>query len=231
MARGTTFLDLVTRVKAKTGRAQSVAVGVDDLPRIQEEINIVYAALYHDHDWPHLRKVFDRITLQAGERYYNLPDGLNVERVENVCAWWMLVSTPLIRGISAQHYNAYDSVNDDRVEPALRWDVRWTGSSDQIEIWPLPNTNEQELEFTGIQAAPRLVADIDVCLLDDTLVVLFASAALVKDKDESEKILKLAQGHLQTLKARTRGGNTELRLGLGHVDSFKRHEATIVVRS
>jgi hypothetical protein len=230
MARGTQFLDLVTRVKSKTGRAQSVAVGVDDLPRIQEEINLVYAALYLDHDWPHLRKVFDRIPLQAGERYYDLPDGLNVERVESACVYWTAgINTPLIRGISAEHYNAYDSVNDDRVEPAFRWDVRWTGSSDQIEIWPIPNTNDQELEFTGIQAAPRLVADADVCLLDDTLVVLFASAALTKG-EEAEKILKLAQGHFQTLKARSRGGDTELRLGLGHVDAFKRYGATIVVR-
>jgi hypothetical protein len=223
VARGATFLDLKTRVKALTGRHQSVAVGVDDIPKVEEAINTVYSALYLEHDWPHLRRVFDRVPLQSGQRYYDLPDGLNVERVESACVWWGLKNTPLDRGITAEHYNAYDSVNDDRVEPACRWDVRWTGDSDQLEIWPVPNTNEQELELVGIQDAPRLVADIDVCLLDDTLIVSYAAVMLSKDKDESEKILQFGQGHLATLHSRTRGGDTGLRLGLGHTDRARKN--------
>lgn len=229
MARGSTFLDLQTRVKAISGRAQSVAVGVDDLPKIQEAINAAYGVLYMRHDWPHLRRVFARIPLQAGQRYYNLPSGLNTERVENACVWWSLKNTKLVRGITAEHYNAYDSVNDDRVEPAMRWDVRWTGASDQIEIWPVPQTNDQEIEFTGIQAAPRLVNDADVCLLDDTLVTLYGAALLEKDKDEAQKLRDFGQSHFQTLEIRSRAGDTELRLGVGHKDAF-RHQAVIHVR-
>ncbi len=73
--------------------------------------------------------------------------------------------------------------------------------------------------------------DSDRCLLDDTLVVLFASASLEKDDKQADKLLKLGQGHLATLKSRGRGGDTSLKLGLGGDESMRGYRgATVVVR-
>lgn len=216
MARGTQFLDIVTRTKSESGLLNSVAVGVDDLPGIKEAINTVYAALYLDHDWSHLRKTFS-VSLAAGQRYYDFPSGLNPERVEAVEVKWNDKWIPIGRPIEFADYNAHDSDADERNDPVLKWDVRWTGSSEQIEVWPLPAT-AYTLRFRGIQAAPRLVNDTDACLLDDTLVVLFASAKILKDDKSAEKQMKLGQQHLATLKARGNAGVTGVRLGLGHRD-------------
>lgn len=214
MARGTQFLEIVTRTKSESGRLNSVAVGVDELANVKEAINSVYATLYMDHDWPHLRKTFT-VSLAAGQRYYNFPSGLNVERLEEVYVNWNDIRHRLDRPIDFEDYNDHDSDLGERNDPVLKWDVRWTGSSEQIEFWPIPAT-PYTVYFRGIQDAPRLVNDSDVCLLDDTLVVLFSAASLLSDEKESEKKLKLAQQHLANLKVRGKGGSSEFRLGIGH---------------
>lgn len=227
MARGTAFSELFTRLRAETGRSTSVAVGVDDLDQLKEVLNSTYQTLYMNHDWAHLMKVFPRVTLNAGQRYYNFPTGLNSERVTRVVVWRDGIASDITRGIGPEEYNTYDPEADERSEPALAWDVRWTGSADQIEIWPLPSTNNQELQFTGVQAAPRLVNDTDLCLLDDDLVVLFAAAELLGDKGGKGKLSK-AQDHLRLLKARGKGGERAYQMGL---DDYRRErEPRVVLR-
>lgn len=214
MARGTAFSELLTRLRAETGRSTNVAVGVDDVDMLREILNATYQTLYMNHDWAHLKKRFARFTLNAGQQFYDFPTGLNSERVLHAVVWRDGIATPLARGITDDDYNAYDPESDERAEPAMKWDVVWTGTSDQLEFWPLPSTNEQEVQFTGIQAAPRLVADADKCLLDDDLVVLFAAAEVLGEKDGKSKLSK-AQEHLRLLKARGKGGETDHRIGLG----------------
>jgi hypothetical protein len=221
MARGTSLLNLVSRVKALSGRSTDVSVGVDDVPKIKEVINTVYSTMYLDYDWPHLRVAFERIPLLAGERYYDLPTGLNVERLESVNAWFGGLAIPIDRGITDDDYSIFDSdagegdpPEQERAEPVLKWDIRWTGSSDQIEIWPRPTTNDQTIRFVGIQDAPRLVNESDLCLLDDTAVCAFAAALLIKDKDDSEKIRQIGVNQLANLKSRSKTTSIGTRLGL-----------------
>lgn len=214
MARGTAFSELVTRLRNETGRTDDVNIGVDELPKLKQVINSNYQTLYLNHDWAHLKKVFTRITLTAGTRYYNLPTGLNSERIIRAVVWRDAIASDLVRGIDAEDYNVYDPEDDERSEPALKFDIKWTGSADQVEIWPLPSTNNQELQFTGIQAAPRLVNDADLCLLDDDLVVGFAAAELLGEKEGALK-LKKAQEHLRILKARGKGAEQVHQMGLG----------------
>jgi hypothetical protein len=201
MARGTAFSELVIQLRNETGRSSDVNVGVDDLDALKQAINSVYSTLYDGNDWPHLRKSFTRIPLAAGQRYYDFPAGLNSERVEQVAVWFNDQPMIVTRGIGFEEYSLYSSIDDERSDPVTNWEVKWTGSSDQIEVWPLPSTNTQELQFIGIQAAPRLVNDVDLCLLDDTLVVLFAAAHVLGEKAGKAK-LATAQDKLKLLKAR-----------------------------
>jgi hypothetical protein len=188
MARGTQFLQLVTMLRAELGRSTSAALGVADLPTLKQAINRAYGTLYKK-DWQHLRTEFAKIPLSAGQRYYDMPALLDSDRVEKTVVWWNGEPYPLCKGIGFENFAAYDSTIDERNSPAMRWDVRWTGSADQIEIWPIPADNQQTLQFVGKTKFTRLVNDIDTCRLDDDLVVLHAAARLAASRKSNEASL------------------------------------------
>ena len=232
MARGTQFLQIVMMLRDELGRSNDVAVGVDDLPALKQTINRVYSSLYDEYDWPHLRSVFPKQTLYSGQRYYDLPATLNYDRIERVAVWYGGIPHPLPRGIDFDEYASFDSNSDVRSEPALRWDVRWTGSAEQLEIWPIPNSNQQSLQIIGVNKIPKLVNDIDVCLLDDMLVVLFAAAELLQRQKsgDAEAKLKQAQARFNRFKARV-SNDTMVRLGMGDGrQSINSGRATVRVR-
>ncbi|WP_137389148.1 hypothetical protein [Rhodoligotrophos defluvii] len=209
-----------------------MSVGVADVDNLKQTLNRNYLDLYLEYDWPHLRMVFDKIPLQAGERFYDLPDGLNLDRVEEVVVWYSGLSHPLIRGIDFADYNGFDSQLDYRSEPALKWDARWTGTKTQVEIWPVPYSNDQTIQFKGFVNAPRLVNDEDVCLLDDNLVVLFSAHELLQGQKGADAETKLAKARerLNRLKGRSQGGSEKRRLGLGPVARYVSGRAIVRVR-
>src|SRR5262245_29989732 len=152
MARGTQLLQLVTMLRDELGRSNSVAVGIGDLPSLKQTIRRTQETLYDEHDWPHLRTVFDRILMQAGERFYDFPDELNFDRLEDVAVWQNGIPTRVTRGIGFDEYAIYDSEADARCDPVLRWDIRWNSTKEQIETWPIPaSTNAIGLQFIGIR--------------------------------------------------------------------------------
>src|SRR5690554_3498939 len=64
--------------------------------------------LWDDFDWPHLR--VDRfIDLQAGQRYYDMPTDLDIDRIQTVEVRFDQVWASVRPGIDAEHYAAYDS--------------------------------------------------------------------------------------------------------------------------
>ena len=209
MARNEQFLELITRVRGETGRANSVAVGTDDVAAIKTAINRVYEGLWHDYDWPHLRKVFDKKTLSAGGQYVDFPAGLDVTRIESVTLWYNGFAYNIERGIQLTDYNLYDPTEDERSDPVLKWDVRHTGSGEQIEVWPLPATT-QYLQFIGRLAFARLVNDEDQCKLDDTLVVLFTAAKMLRRQkaEDWRETYDAAQRHYTNLRISMKAGST-----------------------
>lgn len=237
MARGTQFLSLVTDLRAELRRSSSVAVGVDDLDSLKQVLNRVYQTLVMQYDWPHLKITFKAVSLVAGQRYYDFPTGawggaavkLIYERVLRVAITHSGAVSDLDRGIDFEQYASFSSDDDERSEPTLRWDVTWTGTSDQIEVWPIPNTNTQKLHFKGVHNTPPLVADADNCLLDDHLVVLFCAAELLAAQGAKDASLKLnaAQGHLKMLQARAQGGVRGYQMGLGRQGTTTANRATV----
>jgi hypothetical protein len=188
MARGTQLLTLITMLRAELGRSTSPALGVADVPTLKQALNRAYETLYKK-DWQHLRREFAKITLSAGQRYYDLPDLLDSDRVEKAVVWWNGEPYPLCKGIGFEHFAAYDSTIDERNSPAARWDIRFTGTVEQIEIWPVPADNQQTLQFIGKSKFTRLVNDIDTCRLDDNLVVLHAAARLAVARKSNDASL------------------------------------------
>jgi len=218
MARGTQFLALVQMLRNELGRAPSVAVGVEDVTRLKHHINRAYETRYDEYEWPHLRRTFDPVTLSAGQRYYDFPSELNYERVEKAWTWWTDRPVRIDRGITVDHYASYDSTDDERSDPAMRWDVRSIGNATQMEIWPVPASNDQRVTFSGFRTIAKLVNDTDVCLLDDLLVVLDAAAAIEKDADKRRVRAAEAERRFVQIGANAATGAEPARLNLGAAD-------------
>lgn len=217
MARGKQLLQLVQDLRDEVGRATSVAVGVDDLSGLKTKLRRTQEFFYDEFDWPFLRQVFPLKALQAGEKYYDFPTSLNLERVEEVALWYGNLPQPLTRGIGSQEYAIYNSNNGVTQEPAMRWDVRWTGTKEQFEIWPIPSSNTQSVQFTGIRNLRALTQDSDVADLDDRLLVLTVAAEiLTKQGNESASLVgALAKQRFNRMKGRSLSASPTRRMGQG----------------
>ena len=217
MARGTQLLQLVSMLREEVSRATSVAVGVEDLPMLKRKLKRTQEMLYDDYDWPFLRQVFPLKTLYANEQYYDFPTSVNVERVEDVWLWYSNLPKKLVRGIGVNEYAIYNSGNGVTQEPAMRWDVRWTGTKEQFEIWPIPTSNTQTVQFTGIRKLRALVNDSDVCDIDDLAIVLTVAAEILAKQDANSAALvsKLASGRIRQVKGLQRGAGRMRRMGQG----------------
>lgn len=230
MARGESLRQLISDLRDELRRANSPSASPDDVPSLRRTINHVYRLLYYDNEWPFLDRLFERITLNPGQQYYDFPEGLDPDRVITAHVWWSGLASEIERGIAIEDYNAWDPQQNQRSSPAMKWDVRFTGEREQIEVWPLPDTSSQTLQFFGTQAAPRLVNDEDVCVLESELVVLYAAAELAPaDSPDKSAKLELAREMLRLTKVRANSaGGKEFRVGLGASGGQKVHPRALV---
>jgi len=202
MARGTTLGQLVQDLRIEAGLDPNPALSLNVVPRLEQLIRREQERLYEQFDWPFLRITRD-VTLQAGDRYYDIPNDMNLERIERVDYFWGDKWYGLERGIDVNDYNIHDSDADVRQEPAARWDVKDTGSGEQVEIWPIPVTNGRLVRFTGIRKLKPLITQADRADLDDMMIVLFAAAEyLGEGKPEAQIKRQKANDRMTTLKAR-----------------------------
>ena len=228
MARGTQFLTLLTMLRAELERSVNPAVGVEDVPVLKQKLVRNYETLLDTYPWPHLKREFPRVALVDGQRYYDVPNTIDFDRLDNVVVWWSGLAYPLIRGITFNDFNAYDSTRDERNGPVQRWDIRFTGVKEQIEVWPVPDGNDQSLQFTGQQKMPRLVNDADPCALDDHLVVLFTAAEVERDKDQKQIFLAAARDRLATLRA---NASPDIEVNMGGQVHPRNYPRPLIVRA
>lgn len=214
MPRGVQLTTLVDQLKAETGQSTLVSVGVDNLPALKQILRRNQIILYDDYDWPHLRTMPLK-SLSAGQRWYDMPSDLNFERIEAVAVKYNGQPHPIERGISFEEYAQYDPTSDERSDPVLKWDMKDNSGTTQIEVWPLPASNDMTLMFRGIRDLNPLVDDDDTCDIDDLLIVLTSAAEILMRQKSADAQAKLAlvQGRLARLKGRFTGGSSSVRLG------------------
>lgn len=231
MARGKQLIQLVGMLREEIGRATSVAVGIDDLPGLKNKLNRTQEVLYDGYAWPFLRQIFPLKPLLADEQYYDFPAGLNLERLESVYVWYNNLPKELTRGIGIHEYAVYNSQIGVTSEPAIRWDVRWTGTATQFEIWPIPSGNDQQIQFTGIRDLRPLVKDSDVADLDDQLIVLFAAAELLakQGSESAEVVAGAAKERRRILQGRVLAADKTRRLGMGQGNNGDQRLPIVVV--
>lgn len=203
MARGVTLGELTTQLRLAARYDPTPALSIQVLPMMQQTLRDTQERLYDEFDWPFLKVTSDK-TLAAGQRYYDVPTNLNLERIISVDVRYSDKWCPVERGIELAHYNLRDSDNDEREDPVRRWDVADTGTGPQIEVWPTPASNGDLLRFRGIRKLGALSATGDIADLDDQIIVLFAAGELLGGAANPAAQVKFAQAkkRLETLQGR-----------------------------
>jgi len=204
MSRGTTLAKLLNDLRAEcrislnvAHNAQNEASQIIALQRKQEWF-------WHDFSWPHLR-VERIISLQAGQRYYDMPSDIYIDRVEKVEIRNAGIYFPLQWGIRAEHYAVYDSERDVRGDPAQRVRI---SEGEMLEIWPIPKTNadattlEGNVKITGIRKLNPLVEESDTADIDDRLLVMHCAAEYLAATGAKDAQVKLDQASNLYLKLR-----------------------------
>lgn len=231
MARGTQLLELIAQLRAETGRTQNVAVGVDEKENLKRMLQRVQETLYDDNAWEHLN-INRKITLAQGQRYYDLPSDLNFDKISNVKLKYGGNFVDFPRGIEFNDYSTYDSMSDEQSSPARKWDIRYTGSGEQLEVWPIPSSNGDEIHIFGTLALPALVQESDRAVLDDIMIVLYAAAEILSRQKSPDAQAKLELGNKRKLKllGNASTGKPPVQIGLGGKTRDISNRTTVIVR-
>lgn len=209
MARGTTLVKLLDMYRAECRMSFNPAHNNQDQDRQIRSLQATQEWLWDDFDWPMMR-VERKIDLQAGQRYYSLPDDLHIDRISKVEAYHDGAFCPLQAGIDAWNYTVYNSDLGERQWPPQRWRIAEDNEGDlgQFEIWPIPDTNadpatlEGTIKITGIRNLNPLAADTDRADLDDWLIVLYAAADYLTSKGDKSANLKQQRANARYTKLR-----------------------------
>lgn len=212
MARNVSLGVLIDDLRAEAGHSLQANLGIQMRDVLIKVLQRQQRRLWEDYDWTFLRVERD-VAVAAGQRYYNFPTDLTLERIEKVEFKYGDRWLPMSYGIGRREYDTHDSDRDVRAFPVERWKE---ADNDQIEIWPIPTQNGSTatttnvLRFAGIRKLRPLVAEADLADLDDTLLVLYSAAEILAREKSSDARLKLemAEAHYKRLKARNAKSET-----------------------
>lgn len=193
MARNVTLTKLLDDLRVEARLSLNPAHNTDaragQVKRLQRE----QTRLWEEHDWPHMR-VTAQVPVQAGQRYYAVPETIGEDRLESLAIFTDGVWREVVPGIDDEHYTAWNSDLDERSWPPRRWKLYEDGN---IELWPIadsnadPTTRDGYLKFTGIRKLNPLVAAEDRCDLDSEMLVLFVASEMLAASGAKDAQLKL----------------------------------------
>lgn len=173
-----------------------VSPGGDNVLNAQLANQQKWLAMRYDFSDLNLRKEFN---LVAGTRYYDFPVGLDISRKITIESYWSTLWYSVESGIRLVNYNNLNPELNARLDPVIRWQkYRPDATKVQIEVWPLP-ASATRLRVTGQMVLPALVADGDVCALDDLLIVQWTAAKLLARMKSSDAGAMLSEAQ-ETLK-------------------------------
>jgi hypothetical protein len=206
MARGTQLSALVDALRAEIGASTNVGMGVNTLPVLKQILNRTQERLWNDFDWPFAFIERDEDLLN-GERYYGFDNDIDFNRI--TCAHVRYSDTwrPMEYGIGVEQYNSSDPTEGEKEDPPTRWRHH---EGNQFEVWPMPASDECTLRFKAIRRLPKMLADSDVALLDDNLIVLFAASELLAKAKSADAGAKLQAAQALYVKLKGQGIKTDM---------------------
>lgn len=226
MARGSTLESILADLNNEVGNIETPSYGIGARSALITTLQRTQEWLWEEHDWPFLQVKKD-IQLQAGSRYYDMPTGIDITRIQKVqtkyAGYWQDVDFGIEEDL---HYPEFDSDIGERYDPAFRWDFYYDteNNAEQLEVWPIPATDFNATTFNGalrvtaIRTLSNFTAESDTADLDDKLIVLFAAAELLaRDRtDDAAAKLDAANKLFNRLKSHTAKTGS---FSLGSMDS------------
>lgn len=219
MPRNVTLEKLLDDLRAEIGVSLNPAHNAaDKLPQIKL-LQRTQETLADEFAWPHM-VVERQIPLQAGQRYYDTPEDIAVDKLIRIEVFSDGGWRTLLHGIGAPEYAAWNSDLDERNFPPRRWRIH---EDEDIEIWPISDSDgaastlEGYLKFTGVRKLRPLVDEADRCDLDSRLIVLRAAAEKLARDGAKDAPLKLEQANarLRQVRANLSSGDTVRMYGVG----------------
>ena len=211
METGIILSELRRRLMAETFQSLSPNQTTSSAPFYNYQLDRVQREQWNDIEWPHLT-IYKDIPMVQGQRYYAYPPQLPFDSIFRI--WWPQGVTwvPLDYGINPQ---TYATMGGEFVQawPPRRWrnfpsfdeTTGKTSPAAQFEVWPIPGPSLPfSLRVEGNAPLNPLIEDTDVCVIDATLIVMFAaSEILAMQKSESASLkLQKAQQYRRMLVAR-----------------------------
>ncbi len=207
MARGKTLGALLDGLRAACRISLNAAHNVQHREAQIKALQLKQEWFWGDFAWPHLR--VDRfLDAQAGLRYYDMPDDLDIDRISHVEVRFGGAFVPVRWGIDAVHYASFDSDLDQRSDPIQRCKIV---EDEQLEVWPIAATDfnadtlEGRMKVVGIRKLNPLVnEEADKADLDDQLLILSCAADYLAATGAKDAQLKLDQANRLYSKLRGR---------------------------
>jgi hypothetical protein len=203
MEVGVALSELRRRLMAETFQSLTPAQTTSSTPFYNYQLQRVQREQWNEIEWPHLT-IYKDLPMVQGQRYYNYPVQLPFDSIFRM--WWPqgVNWVPLDYGISPA---TYATMGGELVQawPPRRWrnypvfneTTGMTNAAAQFEVWPIPSaTPVYSLRIEGNAPLNPLIGDTDTCVIDATLVVLFAAAeilAVQKSEGASIKLQKANQ--------------------------------------
>lgn len=204
MARHTTLVKLLDKLRVAARLSLNPAHNAQNRAAQVAQLQAEQERLWADFDWPHLR-VERQVQLQAGQRYYDTPEDIAIDRIERIEIFRDGSWHKLDAGIDGCHYGAWNSDLDERTYPPRRWKIH---EDEDIEIWPISDTNgdaetlEGTLKFIGVRNLDPLVDDSDRADLDDQMLVDYVAAGILAASGAKDARLKLDSANARYAKLR-----------------------------
>jgi hypothetical protein len=211
MARNVTLGELIDDVRAEAGHSLQANLGAAMREVLVKIIQRQQRRLWEDYDWTFLRVDRD-VAVQAGQRYYDIPTDLSLERIEKVEFKYGDRWIPMKHGIGREQLDQHDSDKGIRAFPVERWAEY---ENNQVEFWPIPSqngslaTSSDIVRFTGIRKLRPLVQESDRADLDDTLLVLYSAAEILAREKSADAGLKLQMAEKHYARIRARNSKTD----------------------
>lgn len=211
MARNVTLGELIDDVRAEAGHSLQANLGAAMREVLVRIIQRQQRRLWEDYDWTFLRVDRD-VAVQAGQRYYDIPTDLSLERIEKVEFKYGDRWIPMGHGIGRTQLDQHDSDKGIRAFPIERWAEY---ENDQVELWPIPSqngslaTSSDIVRFTGIRRLRPLVQESDRADLDDTLLVLYSASEVLAREKAADAGLKLQMAEKHYARIRARNSKTD----------------------
>lgn len=230
MSRKTTLVKLLDMLRVAARLSLNPAHNAQNRSSQVTMLQTEQERLWEDFDWPHLR-VERQVPLQAGQRYYDTPDDINIDRIERIEIFTNGGWTKLMPGIDAEHYTAWNSDLDARSWPPRRWKLH---EDEDIELWPISDTDgdsltrEGYIKFTGIRNLSPLVADSDRADLDDTMLVGYVAAKMLaaSGAKDAKLVLDGASSRYAKLRGRLTPRTSFRMFGIGEAPQPRRFMIT-----